>query len=235
MPAHAAEGRGAFIRSLLAAAGKALLAVGVVAGITAAVAFTGTAGTPPGDGPAMRAPDEVSGDADRPAGPAGVADPGADRASGEDPAGQDPAGQEPPVDDDPVVGSPAPTPAGSQTPPPGAEQPAATEQPAGQSGQPAETEQPAATQLAVQVLDGGAGAAVTGEVAAVLASYGYDVVAVRTARCCYEVTTVLHNPGHEAAALALRERDPRFARVDANPNLSQAVAFHVVVGRDWGG
>jgi hypothetical protein len=96
------------------------------------------------------------------------------------------------------------------------------------------TAAPRSADTTVQVLDGGAGRQRTNEVVAVLRRLGYQVVAVNKAVRTYNVTTVFYSRGEEASARALRARDRRFAEVEANSNLNQRVALHVVVGTDWG-
>lgn len=92
---------------------------------------------------------------------------------------------------------------------------------------------PRSADTTVQVLDGGAGRRRTDEVVAALRTLGYQVVAVNRAVRSYKVTTVFYSRGQEASARALHARDQRFAELDANPNLNQRVALHVVVGTDW--
>ncbi|MGH8898074.1 MAG: LytR C-terminal domain-containing protein [Egibacteraceae bacterium] len=92
---------------------------------------------------------------------------------------------------------------------------------------------PRSADTTVQVLDGGAGRRRTDEVVAALRTLGYQVVAVNKAVRSYKVTTVFYSRGQEASARALHARDQRFAELDANPNLNQRVALHVVVGTDW--
>lgn len=87
--------------------------------------------------------------------------------------------------------------------------------------------------VTVQVLDGGAGTRRTAEAAELLRGLGYRVVTVRTARCCYPHTTVFYREGAGDDAEVLLGRDPRFTRVEPNVSLSDSVALHVVVGRDW--
>lgn len=90
-----------------------------------------------------------------------------------------------------------------------------------------------ATGVTVQVLDGGVGEEITLDVVAALEEVGYEVVAVSTARCCYEQTTVFYSEGREELAQALSASDERFGVVEANPNLTEDVDIHVVVGSDW--
>ena len=65
---------------------------------------------------------------------------------------------------------------------------------------------------------------------------GYDVVAANTALGSYPVSRVYYTAGHQADAEAFRVRFPSFTRVEpAPPNLSDRVALHVVIGRDYPG
>ncbi len=89
--------------------------------------------------------------------------------------------------------------------------------------------------VSVQVLDGFKedGGTAADEVAALLGDSGYQVVA-RNDALTYEVTTVLYNPGSEAAARQVAA-ELGGADVREQPgNLSTAVDLHVVVGRDRG-
>jgi hypothetical protein len=95
------------------------------------------------------------------------------------------------------------------------------------------TATPRLADTTVQVLDGGAGRQRTNEVVAALRRLGYQVVAVNKAVRTYNVTTVFYSWGQEASARALRARDRRFAEIEANSDLNQRVALHVVVGTDW--
>jgi hypothetical protein len=87
--------------------------------------------------------------------------------------------------------------------------------------------------VTVQVLDGvkdDGGTAADG-VATLLDDVGYQIVA-RNDALSYDVTTVLYNPGNEAAAEQVAA-DLGGAEVRPQPGtLSTAVALHVVVGRD---
>jgi hypothetical protein len=58
-------------------------------------------------------------------------------------------------------------------------------------------------------------------------------VAVTSAREEVTLTTALFTAGNEAAALAVRARDPRVAEVGPNEALSEGVDLHVLVGPDW--
>jgi hypothetical protein len=91
-----------------------------------------------------------------------------------------------------------------------------------------------ASETTVQVLDGVNDPERLDDVVATLRALGYEVVATNPAARNYDVTTVLYSQGHEAEAEALRTRDPRFAELAVNENLSETVDVHVVVGRDWG-
>lgn len=116
--------------------------------------------------------------------------------------------------------TPTPTPTPEETTPPLVE-PGATPTGADPDG------------VTVQVLDGGVGEEVTLTVVAALEEVGYEVVAVSTARCCYEQTTVFYSEGREEVAQALSASDERFGVVEPNPNLTEDVDIHVVVGSDW--
>jgi hypothetical protein len=80
-------------------------------------------------------------------------------------------------------------------------------------------------------VDNPAGGPAADGVAAEVESAGYRIVA-RNIALDYEVTTVLYNPGNEAAAEQLAA-DIGGAEVRPQPgNLSEQVDLHVVVGRD---
>ncbi|WP_052665535.1 LytR C-terminal domain-containing protein [Nitriliruptor alkaliphilus] len=88
-------------------------------------------------------------------------------------------------------------------------------------------------EVTIQVLDGFKedGGTAADRVAALLGDAGYDIIA-RNDALSYEVTTVLYNPGNEAAAQQVAA-ELGGAEVREQPgNLSSAVALHVVVGRD---
>jgi hypothetical protein len=88
-------------------------------------------------------------------------------------------------------------------------------------------------EVTIQVLDGFKedGGTAADQVAALLGDAGYQVIA-RNDALTYEVTTVLYNPGNEAAAQQVAA-DLGGAEVREQPgNLSSAVSLHVVVGRD---
>jgi hypothetical protein len=87
--------------------------------------------------------------------------------------------------------------------------------------------------VTIQVLDGvkDDGGTAADDVATLLDDVGYRIIA-RNDALTYEVTTVLYNPGNEAAAEQVAA-DLGGAEVRPQPgNLSTAVALHVVVGRD---
>jgi hypothetical protein len=90
-------------------------------------------------------------------------------------------------------------------------------------------------EVTVQVLDGVGDPARADEVADVVSEAGYEVVAVNAAARDYDVTTVLFSEDREQEARALAEVDDRFAEVRPNPNLSQDIDVHGVVGRNWSG
>lgn len=101
---------------------------------------------------------------------------------------------------------------------------------------PSPTPTPAPADVAgvtVQILNSGASAAAVDEVEALLADWGYDIVAAGPGRCCYDTTTVFYSEGRQADAEALAERDPRFVVVELNTDLDQSVYLHVVLGEDW--
>ncbi|MDP8969851.1 MAG: LytR C-terminal domain-containing protein [Actinomycetota bacterium] len=85
----------------------------------------------------------------------------------------------------------------------------------------------------VQVLDGVGDQVRAREAAAVLRNLGYQVVVVNPAGVDFATTTVLYSRGHEPEARGLMARDARFAAMRPNPNLSESVDLHVAVGRDW--
>jgi uncharacterized iron-regulated membrane protein len=95
----------------------------------------------------------------------------------------------------------------------------------------ADAPEPSAT--TVQVLDAGGGRTALRAAAAALEDLGYDVVNTTDSRTDVSVTTVLYVGGDDTAARALRQRDGRFADVDANQAFSDAVDLHVLVGSDW--
>ncbi len=96
-----------------------------------------------------------------------------------------------------------------------------------------EPEQPQPAQETVQVLDAGAGSRRTDEVVERLELLGYEIVAVNKATRTFDATTVYYSSGYQSAALALQERDERFAEIEPNRILSDEVDLHVVVGTDW--
>lgn len=89
--------------------------------------------------------------------------------------------------------------------------------------------------VTIQVLDGfkADGGAAADQVAQILSGVGYDIIA-RNDALNYDVTTVLYNPGNEAAARQVAA-DLGGAEVRPQPgNLSSAPSLHVVVGADRG-
>src|SRR5215211_5216199 len=69
-----------------------------------------------------------------------------------------------------------------------------------------------------------------------LGAAGYDVVAANTALGSFSSSRVYYTPGHRADAEAFRDRFPAFSRVEPAPaNLSDRVALHVVIGKDYPG
>jgi hypothetical protein len=90
--------------------------------------------------------------------------------------------------------------------------------------------------VTVQVLNGAWVTGLAHRVASQVRDAGYDVVAANTALGSYPVSRVYYTAGHQADAEAFRVRFPSFTRVEpAPPNLSDRVALHVVIGRDYPG
>jgi hypothetical protein len=90
--------------------------------------------------------------------------------------------------------------------------------------------------VTVQVLNGVWVDGLAHRVAAQVRTAGYDVVAANTALGSYTVSRVYYTAGHQADAEAFRDRFPAFTRVEPAPrNLSDRVALHVVIGRDYPG
>jgi hypothetical protein len=90
--------------------------------------------------------------------------------------------------------------------------------------------------VTVQVLNGVWVAGLAHRVASQVRGAGYDVVAANTALGSYSSSRVYYTPGHRADAEAFRDRFPAFSRVEPAPaNLSDRVALHVVIGRDYPG
>ena len=90
--------------------------------------------------------------------------------------------------------------------------------------------------VTVQVLNGVWVAGLARRVAAQVRTAGYDVVAANTALGNYSSSRVYYTPGHRADAEAFRDRFPAFSRVEPAPaNLSDRVALHVVIGKDYPG
>lgn len=94
---------------------------------------------------------------------------------------------------------------------------------------------PSAEETTVQVLDGLGDPERMEEVAETLRELGYDVVAVNATRRAAQRTTVLYSEGAQEQAEALRAADPRFSAVDANARYTPTVDLHVLVGPDWPG
>jgi LytR cell envelope-related transcriptional attenuator len=90
--------------------------------------------------------------------------------------------------------------------------------------------------VTVQVLNGVWVDGLAHRVAAQVRTAGYQVVAVNTALGNYSASRVYYTAGHRADAEAFRDRFPAFSRVEpAPPNLSDRVALHVVIGKDYPG
>jgi LytR cell envelope-related transcriptional attenuator len=90
--------------------------------------------------------------------------------------------------------------------------------------------------VTVQVLNGVWVAGLAHRVASQVRTAGYDVVAANTALGSYTSSRVYYTPGHRADAEAFRDRFPAFTRVEPAPaNLSDRVALHVVIGKDYPG
>jgi len=90
--------------------------------------------------------------------------------------------------------------------------------------------------VTVQVLNGVWVDGLAHRVAAQVRTAGYDVVAANTALGNYTASRVYYTAGHRADAEAFKDRFPAFSRVEpAPPNLSDRVALHVVIGKDYPG
>jgi hypothetical protein len=90
--------------------------------------------------------------------------------------------------------------------------------------------------VTVQVLNGVWVDGLAHRVAAQVRTAGYDVVAANTALGNYSASRVYYTAGHRADAEAFKDRFPAFSRVEpAPPNLSDRVALHVVIGKDYPG
>jgi len=90
--------------------------------------------------------------------------------------------------------------------------------------------------VTVQVLNGVWVAGLAHRVASQVGAAGYDVVAANTALGSFSSSRVYYTPGHRADAEAFRDRFPAFSRVEPAPaNLSDRVALHVVIGKDYPG
>jgi LytR cell envelope-related transcriptional attenuator len=93
-----------------------------------------------------------------------------------------------------------------------------------------------ASGVTVQVLNGVWVAGLAHRVASQVRTAGYDVVAANTALGNYRASRVYYTAGHRADAEAFRDRFPAFSVVEpAPPNLSDRVALHVVIGKDYPG
>lgn len=97
---------------------------------------------------------------------------------------------------------------------------------------PARQGRPAA-EVAVQVLDGTGDPALADAAVAALEGLGYVVVARNPVSQAAERTTVLVTEGNDAEAADLIAADPRFGAPAPNERWSPAVALHVLVGADW--
>jgi hypothetical protein len=109
-------------------------------------------------------------------------------------------------------------------------------------GRDATTSNPVASQTTLRSADGVTVQVLNGTIETGLASRlsprvraaGYDVVAANTALGSFSSSRVYYTPGHRADAEAFRDRFPAFSRVEPAPaNLSDRVALHVVIGRDY--
>ena len=90
--------------------------------------------------------------------------------------------------------------------------------------------------VTVQVLNGVWVDGLAHRVAAQVRTAGYQVVAANTALGNYSASRVYYTAGHRADAEAFRDRFPAFSRVEPAPsNLSDRVALHVVIGKDYPG
>ena len=90
--------------------------------------------------------------------------------------------------------------------------------------------------VTVQVLNGVWVTGLAHRVASQVGAAGYDVVAANTALGSFSSSRVYYTPGHRADAEAFRDRFPAFSRVEPAPaNLSDRVALHVVIGKDYPG
>jgi hypothetical protein len=91
-----------------------------------------------------------------------------------------------------------------------------------------------ASGVTVQVLNGAWVAGLAHRVAAQVQTAGYQVVAANTALGNYSASRVYYTAGHRADAEAFRDRFPAFSRVEPAPsNLSDRVALHAVIGKDY--
>ena len=90
--------------------------------------------------------------------------------------------------------------------------------------------------VTVQVLNAVWVAGLAHRVASQVGAAGYDVVAANTALGSFSSSRVYYTPDHRADAEAFRDRFPAFSRVEPAPaNLSDRVALHVVIGKDYPG
>ena len=91
--------------------------------------------------------------------------------------------------------------------------------------------------VTVQVLNAVFVAGLGQRVAGMIGHAGYEVVAANTALGNYKVCRIYYTGGHQADALAFRQRFPAFEQVmpaaDAKAHLSREVALHVVVGDNY--
>ncbi|MBA2318819.1 MAG: LytR C-terminal domain-containing protein [Euzebyales bacterium] len=211
MARHAHPDRRAYYSSLAAAVGKGLAAVLVVVAVTVAAILLVD---PRDEGPLVVMPTGAA-----PTDVAAAATPTGPAEASPQPTATD--GETTPPLFDPTTGA---------TPSPGITADGGTEDP--DAASPGEIDPTAVT---VQVLDGGAGDERTEAAVAALQELGYEIVAVNPARCCYEETTVLFSDGNEDLAVDLTQRDERFVTTGPNPNLTEDVDIHVVVGQDWPG
>lgn len=87
--------------------------------------------------------------------------------------------------------------------------------------------------VSIQVLDGlkEDGGAAADDVAALLGDRGYSIAA-RNEALSYDQTTVLYNPGNEAAAQQVADELGGAEVLEQPGNLSTSVDLHVVVGAD---
>lgn len=112
--------------------------------------------------------------------------------------------------------------------------PFVVEGPEAQSGSDAPAMQgPDASDVTVEVLDSTGNSSRADEVAATVASLGYEVVDVRRVEPRSATTKVFYTEGFEDAARELAERDERFGEAEPNPGFLEIVDLYVLVGDDW--